>query len=180
MGMYKYVRQAWKRPKENKELWSSRLIKWRKEPVTVRADKPTRIDKARALGYKAKEGILIIRQRISRGGRKREKIVGGRRPKHNRLLKILDMNYQQIAEQRANAKYKNCEVLNSYFVAKDGQNYWYEVILVDKCNPNIKADKDINWICSNKQKGRAYRGLTSAGRKARGLRYRGKGAEKAR
>lgn len=180
MAMYSYIRKAWKRPKENKELWTSRLIKWRKEPVTVRVERPTRLDRARNLGYKAKEGFVIVRQRVSRGGRKREMIKAGRRPKHNRALKILNINYQQVAEQRANAKYKNCEVLNSYYVAKDGQNYWYEIILVDTANPNIVKDKDINWICSNKQKGRVLRGLTSSGRKGRGLRHKGTGAEKVR
>ena len=42
-----------------------------------------------------------------------------------------------------------------------------EVILVDKHHPVIKADKSINWITT--QRRRAFRGLTSAGKKSRGL-----------
>ena len=44
----------------------------------------------------------------------------------------------------------------------------------------IKSDRKINWICDSTHKGRVFRGLTSAGRKSRGLRNKGKGAEKIR
>ena len=88
------------------------------------------------------------------------------------------MNYQWIAETRVARKYVNCEVLNSYYVTKDGQNYWYEVILVDRSHPAVKKDKTTSWISD--KKGRVFRGQTSAGRKARGLRNKGKGAEKMR
>ena len=58
MGIYKYIKQLWKNPKKNNpELWKKRLIQWRREPVTIRIDKPTRIDKARELGYKAIKGF---------------------------------------------------------------------------------------------------------------------------
>jgi large subunit ribosomal protein L15e len=162
------------------ELWRERLLKWRKEPSTVRIERPTRIDRARSLGYRAKQGFIIVRQKVLRGGHVRDTNIGGRRPKHSRLRMVLDKNYKQIAEERANKKYPNCEVLNSYEVARDGKHYWYEVILVDKANPAIVKDKTINWIISKKHKGRVYRGLTSAGRKSRGLRYKGKGSEKAK
>ncbi|MEM2338349.1 MAG: 50S ribosomal protein L15e, partial [Candidatus Bathyarchaeia archaeon] len=41
-------------------------------------------------------------------------------------------------------------------------------------------DKDVNWICQKQHRGRVFRGLTSAGKKVRGLRKKGRGAEKAR
>lgn len=179
MGYLKYVRDLWKKPKENLGgILTERIIKWRKEPVTVRLERPTRIDRARSLGYKAKQGYIIVRQRVDRGGRMRPNITGGRRPKHNRQRMVLDKNYRQVAEERASKQYVNCEVLNSYLVGKDGIYYWFEVILVDRAHPSIKADPRINWICS--KKGRTQRGLTSAGRKSRGLRNKGKGAEKLR
>jgi len=179
MGMYKHIQKLWKDPRTNApELWRERLIKWRKEPSTNRIKKPTRLDKARSLGYKAKQGYILVRQRVSRGGRLRPKIRKGRRPKHFRRRKILAKNYQQVAEQRANKKFPNCEVLNSYWVMKDGKHYWYEIILIDKSHPVIKADKNINWITRKTR--RAYRGLTSAARKSRGLRKKGKGTEKIR
>ena len=181
MGYLKYVRELWKKPQEKMpELWRKRLIKWRREASTVRLEKPTRIDRARSLGYKAKEGFIIVRQRVPRGGRMRPKIRSGRRPKHFRRKLVLSKSYKQVAEERANRKYVNCEVLNSYWVAQDGLYFWYEVILVDKANPNIMFDKNIGWISDSQHTKRAFRGLSSAGRKSRSLRNKGKGAEKVR
>ena len=181
MGYLKYVREIWKKPKENLgDIYRQRLIQWRKEPTTARLKHPTRPDRARSLGYKAKQGFIIVRQRVNRGGRQKPQIRSGRKPKRTTRRKILKMSYQIVAEQRAVKKYPNCEVLNSYWVGKDSQSYWYEVILVDKANPNILADKDINWIAEKQHTRRVYRGLTSAARKSRGLLHKGKGAEKLR
>jgi len=76
--------------------------------------------------------------------------------------------------------YPNMEVLNSYWVGEDGMHKYFEVILVDPNHPVIRADPKINWICEPQHRGRAYRGLTSAGKKGRGLMHKGKGAEKLR
>lgn len=179
MGMYKYIKDLWKNPKKNmSELWRARLIKWRREPVTVRIEKPTRLDKARELGYKAINGIFVVRQRVNRGGRKRPKRKKARRPKTSRRKKIVAKNYQRVAEERANKKYKNCEVLNSYWVAEDGKHKWFEIILVDKEHPEVKSRDSLKWI--SKSSGRVFRGKTSSGKKSRGLRTKGKGAEKIR
>ncbi|MDP2749598.1 MAG: 50S ribosomal protein L15e [Nanoarchaeota archaeon] len=181
MGYQKYVRQIWKKPKESLgDLWQQRLISWRQEPSTLRLEHPTRIDRARSLGYKAKQGIIVVRQRVLRGGRMRPDIKGGRRPKHNRQRKIVEKNYQQIAEERANKSYVNCEVLNSYYVAEDGKHYWYEVILVDKAHPAVLADKDLSWIADSQHTGRVFRGLTSAGKHSRSLHQKGFGVNNAR
>ena len=177
--MYKHIRNLWKQPKKNLgDVQSKRLILWRKQPVTIRIKKPTRIDRARSLGYKAKQGFLVIRQRVGRGGRMRPKPAGGRRPKASRRSKVVNKSYQWIAEERAVKKFTNCEVLNSYYVGEDGKHYWYEVILIDKHHPNIKKDPNLRRIA--KQTSRVSRGLTSAGKKTRGLRKKGKGAEKIR
>ena len=80
------------------------------------------------------------------------------------------MNYKWIAEQRAARKFRNLEVLNSYMIGKDGINYFYEVILVDPERSEIKNDKKISWIAKPENRGRVFRGLTSAGKKSRGLR----------
>ena len=168
MVLYKLLRELWRKGSpETDSLWKERLIKWRTEPTTVRVERPTRLDRARSSGYRAKQGIFVVRQRVNRGGRQREKFSQGRRPKHRRRKKILNKSYQSVAEERANKKYVNCEVLNSYYLAKDGRHYWFEVIMVDKSHPNIRADKKINWISGNKHTKRAFRGLTSANRKTR-------------
>jgi len=181
MGIYKYIREAWRNPSpEQKRLYKERLVLWRRQPVTIRIERPTRLDRARSLGYKAKKGIIIIRQKVNRGGRMRPKIRKGRRPRHFRRRKVLNMNYQTVAEQRAVRDYPNCEVLNSYFAGQDGLSSWYEVILIDKAHPEILADPRFNWIAEKQHKSRVHRGLTSSAKKSRGLRRKGKGAEKLR
>jgi large subunit ribosomal protein L15e len=179
MGMYKYIRELWKRPGEELgEIQRHRLILWRKQPATLRIEHPTRIDRARSLGYKAKQGFIIIRQRVVRGGKMRPDVSGGRRPKASRMKKTIKKNYQWIAEEKAVKKYTNCEALNSYWAGQDGHYYWYEVILIDRHHPNILRDLNLRNIAA--QRGRVFRGLTSAGKKTRGLRGKGKGYEKAR
>lgn len=179
MSLYKYVRNAWKKPKKNMpELWRERLIAWRTEPVTVRLEHPTRIDRARSLGYKAKQGYTIVRQKVLRGGHTRPQIKGGRRPKRFGTTLSLHKSYQVIAEERAQKKYENLVVLNSYWVAQDGKHGWYEVILVDPDHPVIKADPRISWIANDRS--RVFHGRTSAGKKSRGMGGKGKGFEKAR
>jgi large subunit ribosomal protein L15e len=179
MGLYKHIRELWKKPKENMgDDFKNFLVELRKEPATVRLHRPTRLDRARSLGYKAKPGILIIRQRTTRGGHTRPDIKGGRRPKAYTQKKVVGKSYQQMAEEKVSRKYTNCEVLNSYLLIQDGQHKWFEVILVDRTSPSILKDTKLNWI--SLQKGRAFKGLTSAGKKSRGLRKKGIGAEKVR
>lgn len=181
MGYLKYVRKLWKQPKANLgSLWKERLMQWRREPVTLRIERPTRLDRARSLGYKAKKGYVIVRQRVIRGGHSRPHNQGGRRSKTMTRRLTLVKNYQVIAEERAQKQFHNLAVLNSYYVAKDGKYYWFEIILVDPEAPEIKADQRINWICDKKHGSRVYHGKTSAGRRMRGLRNKGKGAEKLR
>ena len=62
MGFYQYVRELWKDPKEFLgDLYRERLIEWRKEPPIVEVERPTRIDRARALGYRAKQGFVMAK-----------------------------------------------------------------------------------------------------------------------
>ncbi|MEM3565528.1 MAG: 50S ribosomal protein L15e [Candidatus Bathyarchaeia archaeon] len=180
---YKYISEAWKKSEESfvEELMRQRLIEWRKEPAIVRVERPTRLDRARKLGYKAKQGFIIARVRVRRGGLRKRRPRSGRRPKRMGVRKYKPAkSLRLIAEERAARKFPNMEVLNSYWVGEDGRFKWFEIIMVDPQNPAVKADKDINWICQKQHKGRAFRGLTSAGKKVRGLRKKGRGAEKAR
>jgi len=167
-GMYHYLAQAWRKP--DKKILRKKMIEWRASEVFTRVDKPLRLDRARALGYKDKKGFVVIRIRVKRGGHKRLRPNKGRRGKRMHTRKNLIMNYKWIAEQRVERKYKNLVVLNSYQIGKDGISYFYEVICVDPERPEIKNDSTINWICKPQNKKRTMRGLTSAGKKSRGLR----------
>ncbi len=181
MNLYSQISNAWQ---ERTDSWTAaqreRLIRWRTEPVTLRLEKPTRLDRAHALGYKAKQGFIVVRQRVDRGGRQRPQIRKVRKTAHSRQTKILSKNYQQIAEERAARKFPNLEVLNSYFAGKDGTHYWYEIIMVDKQSPVVLADKSISWIAAAANTRRVFRGLTSAAKRRRGLYHKGTGAEKIR
>ena len=166
-GMYYHIKQAWKKP--DAKILRERMITWRASPVFTKVEKPLRLDRARTLGYKAKKGFITVRVRIKRGGHKRPRPNKGRRGKRLHTRKNLKMNYKWIAEQRVANKFTNLEVLNSYPIGKDGVNYFYEVILVDPKRPEIKNDKTMKWATKSKNRRRVFRGLTSSGKKSRGL-----------
>jgi|TARA_B100001996_G_scaffold59941_1_gene42720 large subunit ribosomal protein L15e len=184
MGLHKHVSVAWKKPKESipSRYRIDRMAGWRKEPVFIRIDKPTRIDAARRVGYKAKQGVVVVRTRVRRGGLRKGKIHMKRKPSKAGIKKItMGKSIQRIAEERSARRYPNLEVLNSYWVGEDGKNKFYEVIMIDPEHPAIKSDKDLGWVSSgSSHQGRAFRGKTGAGKRGRGLLNKGKGAEKLR
>jgi large subunit ribosomal protein L15e len=178
---YKYIAEAWAKPEKSyvDQLMRQRLIEWRQQSVIARIEKPTRIDKARRLGYKAKQGFIIARVRVRRGGMRKVRPKAGRRPKRMGVKKFKPAkSLRLIAEERTARKFPNLEVLNSYWVGEDGRSKWFEIVLVDPSHPSIKADNDINWICNKQHHRRVFRSLTSAGRKVRGFRGKGHGADK--
>ena len=184
MGLHKHVSAAWKKPKVGipSRYRIDRMAGWRKEPVFMRIDKPTRIDAARRVGYKAKQGVVVVRTRVRRGGLRKGKIHMKRKPSKAGIKKItMGKSIQRIAEERSARRYPNLEVLNSYWVGEDGKNKFYEVIMIDPEHPAIKSDKDMGWVSSgSSHRGRAFRGKTGAGKRGRGLLNKGKGAEKLR
>jgi len=130
-----------------KEELKKRLIEWRKQPTVIRIEKPTKIYKARMLGYKAKQGIIVVRVRVRKGKMERERPDSGRRPKRMGTTRLtIKKSLRWIAEEKAQRKFPNLEVLNSYYVAEDGKYKWYEVIMVDPYHPAIKSDKNLSWI----------------------------------
>ncbi|TEU12219.1 50S ribosomal protein L15e [Candidatus Bathyarchaeota archaeon] len=147
--MYRHMKQAWRKPDDSyvRSLMRKRVIVWRRQPTIVRVDKPTRIDRARRLGYKAKKGFVVVRVRVRRGGRRKPRPRMGRRPKRMGVSKYTPAkSIKLIGEERVARKYPNLEVLSSYWVWEDGRSKWYEVILVDPNSPSIKSDKDVGWI----------------------------------
>ena len=58
-------------------------------------------DRARALGYKAKQGVIVVRARVRRGGLRKQRFVQGRVPSKMGVNKItMKQNTQAIAEVR--------------------------------------------------------------------------------
>jgi large subunit ribosomal protein L15e len=78
MGAYKYLEELYKKKQSDilRFLLRVRCWQFRQLAAIHRAPRPTRADKARRLGYKAKQGYVIYRVRVKRGGRKRPVVKG--------------------------------------------------------------------------------------------------------
>jgi len=174
-GAKSFILELWRNKQSDVLRFLSRLRAWklRQLPAVHRVEHPTNPAKARAVGYRAKQGYVVIRSRIRRGNRKKQNpkgIVYGK-PTHQGVNELKGTrNLRAIAEEKAARKATNLRVLNSYWVCQDSTYKWYEVILVDPSHNAIRNDPKINWICRGVHKHRENRGLTSAGRKYRGLR----------
>jgi len=182
-SFYSHIREAWRTPKEGKlaELQWQRQQEWRDLGAVERIERPTRLDKARSQGYKAKQGVVVARVAVRKGTARKQRFKAGRRSKRQGVNKITRRkSIQRIAEERAARKYPNLRVLNSYWVGEDGSRKWHEVILLDPEHPAIENDDDLNWICDDTQRGRPFRGKTGAGVRGRGMGGRGKGTEHTR
>jgi large subunit ribosomal protein L15e len=182
-SVYRYISRSFRQTlgEEGAALRHERLLTWRRQHTVTRLAHPTRLDRARSVGWRAKEGFIVVRVRVRRGGQRKRAIIAGRRPKRKGILRMtLAKSVQRIAEERAQKHYPNLEVLNSYWVGEDGKEKFFEVVLLDPDHPQIVSDRRYEWIAAPSQKGRVYRGLTRAGRDGRGLRWKGKGAERMR
>ncbi len=173
-GMYYHMAQAWRNPTaESKMAIRKKMIDWRAGDRILPLDKPTRLDKARRLGYKAKKGVIVFRVTLERGGHERARPRSHRRGKRQGINKLLRMNYRWIAETRVQKAHQNLEVLNSYLIGQDGKFYFFEVIALDRNAPEIQNDPNFAWVFSPANRARTLHGKTSAGKKARGMRHKG-------
>ena len=178
MGAYKYLEEIWKKKQSDLMRFVLRMRTWeyRQLPAIHRCTRPSRPEKARKLGYKAKQGFVIYRIKIRRGGRKKpvaKGIINGK-PKTQGVVGVKGTkSLKVIAEQRVGKRIPSLRVLNSYWVGQDATYKFFEVILVDTAHKAIRRDPKINWIAKPPHKRREQRGLTSAGKKNRGLRKKG-------
>jgi large subunit ribosomal protein L15e len=180
MGAYKYLEEIWRKKQSDVMRYLLRIRAWeyRQGKRITKLSRPTRTDKAHKLGYKAKQGFNVVRVAVRRGGRVRRStcskgIVHGKPGNAGVGQLKFARNLRSVAEERVGRTHGNMRVLNSYWVNQDATFKYYEVILVDPMHQNIRNDARINWICNPTHKHRERRGLTSAGRKARGLRVKG-------
>ncbi|KAE9987074.1 hypothetical protein EG328_003856 [Venturia inaequalis] len=174
MGALKYVEELQKKKQSDVLRFLLRVRCWelRQLKVIHRASRPSRPDKARRLGYKAKQGYVIYRIRVRRGGRKRPSPKGATYGKPTNQG-INQLKYQRslrsTAEERVGKRCANLRVLNSYWINQDSTYKYYEIILVDPQHKAIRRDPRINWIVNPVHKHRESRGLTATGKKSRGL-----------
>ncbi|KAJ3340066.1 60S ribosomal protein L15 [Gonapodya sp. JEL0774] len=174
MGAYKYLEELFKKKQSDVLRFLLRLRAWEFRQLNVihRASRPSRPDKARRLGYKAKQGYVIYRIRVRRGGRKRPVPKGQVYGKPGNQG-INQLKYQRslraTAEERVGRRCPNLRVLNSYWVNEDATYKFFEVICVDPSHKAIRRDPRINWIAQPVHKHRESRGLTGIGKKNRGI-----------
>ncbi|OAA60627.1 Ribosomal protein L15e [Cordyceps fumosorosea ARSEF 2679] len=180
MGALKYVEELQKKKQSDVMRFLLRVRCWELRQLNVihRASRPSRPDKARRLGYKAKQGYVIYRVRVRRGGRKKPFRMQRRANGIPSTGKPTNMGVNQLkyqrslaatAEERVGRRCANLRVLNSYWVNQDSTYKYYEVILVDPQHKAIRIDPRINWIVNPVHKHREARGLTATGKKSRGL-----------
>ncbi|KAJ1839924.1 60S ribosomal protein L15 [Coemansia sp. RSA 1722] len=174
MGAYKYLEELTKKKQSDVMRFLLRVRCWEYRQLSAihRVSRPSRPDKARRLGYKAKQGYVIYRVRVRRGNRKRPNPKGQvyGKPVHQGINELkLQRSKRAVAEQRAGKRCANLRVLNSYWVNQDATFKFFEVILVDPAHKTIRRDPRIQWIAKAVHKRREARGLTSAGRKNRGV-----------
>jgi Ribosomal L15 len=133
MGAYKYVEELYKKKQSDVMRFLLRVRCWEYRQLNVihRASRPSRPDKARRLGYKAKQGYVVYRVRVRRGNRKKPVPKGATFGKPVRQG-VNHLKYQRslraTAEERVGRKCANLRVLNSYWINQDGVYKYFEVI----------------------------------------------------
>jgi len=174
MGAYKYIEELYKKKQSDVLRFLARVRVWEYRHLTSvhRASRPSRPDKARRLGYKAKQGYVIYRVRVRRGSRKRPVPKGqtyGKPKTHGVNQLKFQRSARSVAEERVGRRCGNLRVLNSYWINQDAVYKYFEVILVDPNHKAIRRDARINWIVNSGHKHRELRGLTATSKKSRGI-----------
>merc|ERR1712189_113263 len=130
MGAYKYVNELWRKKQSDVMGFLLRVRTWQYRQLSRvhRASQPTRIEKARRLGYRAKQGF-VYRVRVRRGSRKKPVAKGCTygKPTHHGINQMkFQRSLQSIAEERVGRKIGSLRVLNSYWVGEDSTYKYYE------------------------------------------------------
>uniref|UniRef100_A0A2K5ZUC6 Ribosomal protein L15 n=1 Tax=Mandrillus leucophaeus TaxID=9568 RepID=A0A2K5ZUC6_MANLE len=160
MGAYKYIQEQWRKKQSDVMCFLLRVRCWQYRQLSALHRLP--------LGYKAKQGYVIDRIRVRRGGRKCPVPKGATSSKpvdHG----VNQLNLQSIAEERVGHNCGALKVLNSHWVGEDFTYKYFEVILIDPFHKVIRRNPDTQSITKPVHKHREMCGLTAAGRKSRGL-----------
>ncbi|KAJ0558786.1 putative ribosomal protein L15e [Helianthus annuus] len=185
MGAYTYVSELWRKKQSDVMRFMQRVRCWeyRQLPSIVRVTHPTRPDKARRMGYKSQTGLRDLSCTCEAWWKKEARSKGYcLRKTYKPGCDPAQISTQQEVCCRGTSRkeVRWSKVLNSYWLNEDSTYKYFEVILVDPAHAAIRNDPRINWICNPVHKHRELRGLTSAGKKYRGLRGKGHLNHKAR
>merc|ERR1712203_1283361 len=132
MGAYKYMTEMYRKKQSDVMRYLLRIRCWHYRQLTKvhRAPRSTRPDKARRLGYKNKQGFVIYRIAMRRGGRKPLS-----------LRDVLTVNPKLLVPLNNRNQKETCNpslrnelvvvlrdfVLNSYWVGQDSTYKYFEV-----------------------------------------------------
>lgn len=149
--MYTHIARTWRKMwKTRSDELKAKAVEWRAQTTMHRIEKPSRLDRARRLGYKAKQGFVVVRMRVASGGMRKQRPKAGRRPKHIGVVRIKQSDsMQKVAERRVAERHPNMKLIGSYYLHKDGRYYWFECILADKSHPAIFKDLEIKQKLGN-------------------------------
>ncbi|KAA8565328.1 hypothetical protein EYC84_011045 [Monilinia fructicola] len=159
MGALKYLEEIQKKKQSDVLRFLLRVRCWELRQLNVvhRASRPSRPDKARRLGYKAKQGYF---QRVPPTESQPTRVLTNLSTKDPSSPPLRSVSVARCA---------NLRVLNSYWINQDSTYKYFEIILVDPQHKAIRRDPRINWIVNPVHKHRESRGLTATGKKSRGL-----------
>ncbi|MCL4391325.1 MAG: hypothetical protein M1284_00880 [Candidatus Parvarchaeota archaeon] len=132
MGSFKYIHANEMALYKNDERKKDILKDVRSQPIIKRVDKPTKLAKAKSVGYRAKQGYIIVRVRVGKGDFRRPRPNHARRPSKSGIYYKLAVSKEDIARERALNVFKNMVVVGSYFLIEDGKNKWFEIVLADR------------------------------------------------
>jgi Ribosomal protein L15E len=132
MGSFKYIHANEMALYKNDERKKDILKDVRSQPIIKRVDRPTKLTKAKSVGYRAKQGYIIVRVRVGKGDFRRPRPNHARRPSKSGIYYKLAVSKEDIARERALNVFKNMVVVGSYFLIEDGKNKWFEIVLADR------------------------------------------------
>ena len=109
---------------------------------------PSRPHRARTLGYKNKNHMILVRARIRRGGTAPMIPDKSRTPSNIGKHRTRDIPLSKILAQRVSRKYPTLRVLNYYPIQKDGKYLYYQYIMYDpvQIGPVPGANRPKGWV----------------------------------
>src|SRR2546428_8421214 len=121
---YECLQQLWRKHDPERLGWlRQEAVEWRRDPVIMRIRRPTRPDKGSLLGYKAKQGIIMVRVRVRTGGARKPRPASGRRQKALGSVKFTRaISFQRVGENGPLRKATNMIVMIAYYLISIGNH----------------------------------------------------------
>ena len=167
MGAYKYIEELYKKKQTDVLRFVLRIRAWEYRQLNVihRASRPSRPDRARRLGYEAKQrmsfSVFVSVVEVARSQVRKGQVMGKPATHGVNQLKPTRSSVA-LLKSVVGRKCPNLRVLNSYWVeAKTPPSNTLKSSSSTPPHKAIRRDPRYNWICAATMKHRESRGLTS-------------------